>query len=77
MYLAGTNRFGGKVAQCLAVFKIGAGFGFRIVGGYGVPLLTLTDDPETEPSPYLKDRQTLGHFAAKNFPTPPAKYNGR
>jgi hypothetical protein len=28
--------------------------------------LTLTDDPETDkPSPYLKDRQTLGHFAAK------------
>ena len=34
--------------------------------GYGVPLLTLTIDPETnESKPYLKDRQTLGHFTAK------------
>ena len=31
--------------------------------GYGVPQLSLTFDPEThDPKPYLKDRETLGHF---------------
>ena len=31
--------------------------------GYGVPQLSLTVDPETHgPKPYLKDRETLGHF---------------
>ncbi|GIJ92085.1 hypothetical protein Asppvi_011060 [Aspergillus pseudoviridinutans] len=34
--------------------------------GYGVPQLALKPDPEThEPKPYLKDRETLGHFASK------------
>ncbi|KAF3028816.1 FACT complex subunit [Penicillium rubens] len=50
---------GARAIIQLDVFKV------QTSCGYGVPLLTLTDDPETEPSPYLKDRQTLGHFAAK------------
>ncbi|THC91347.1 hypothetical protein EYZ11_009185 [Aspergillus tanneri] len=34
--------------------------------GFGVPLLALTIDPETNtPKPYLKDRETLGHWAGK------------
>ncbi|GIK05740.1 hypothetical protein Aspvir_009853 [Aspergillus viridinutans] len=34
--------------------------------GFGVPQLALKLDPEThEPKPYLKDRETLGHFASK------------
>ncbi|PKX95202.1 uncharacterized protein P174DRAFT_449661 [Aspergillus novofumigatus IBT 16806] len=34
--------------------------------GFGVPQLALKLDPEThEPKPYLRDRETLGHFAAK------------
>lgn len=34
--------------------------------GFGVPQLALAVDPEThEPKPYLKDRETLGHFASK------------
>ncbi|KAH1296114.1 hypothetical protein KXW39_007086 [Aspergillus fumigatus] len=35
--------------------------------GFGVPQLALKLDPEThEPKPYLKDRETLGHFVRKS-----------
>ncbi|KAK2733388.1 hypothetical protein FQN57_002145 [Myotisia sp. PD_48] len=36
--------------------------------GYGVPLLALATDPTTkEPKPYLKDRETLGHWASNKI----------
>ncbi|CAG8907231.1 unnamed protein product [Penicillium egyptiacum] len=51
---------GARAIIQLDVFKV------QTSCGYGVPLLTLTNDPETDKSsPYLQDRQTLGHFATK------------
>ncbi|KAE8393329.1 hypothetical protein BDV23DRAFT_149486 [Aspergillus alliaceus] len=58
--MGGKNIPGARAVINLCVFKVQTSCGF------GVPLLALTHDPETnEPKPYLKDRETLGYWAGK------------
>ncbi|KAA8651274.1 pyridoxamine 5'-phosphate oxidase family protein [Aspergillus tanneri] len=58
--MGGKNLPGARAIICLDIFKVQTSCGF------GVPLLALTIDPETNtPKPYLKDRETLGHWAGK------------
>ncbi|KAI9035485.1 pyridoxamine 5'-phosphate oxidase family protein [Aspergillus affinis] len=62
-YLA---RMGGKaVPGARAIIRLDV-FKVQTSCGYGVPQLSLTTDPDTNsPKPYLKDRETLGHWAGK------------
>ncbi|KAL4891507.1 hypothetical protein BDV59DRAFT_203415 [Aspergillus ambiguus] len=60
------ERMGGKhVVGARAIIRLDV-FKVQVSCGYGVPLLALTTDPDTDqPKPYLKDRETLGHWANK------------
>ncbi|KAF9885867.1 hypothetical protein FE257_012245 [Aspergillus nanangensis] len=54
-----------KVVGARAIIRLDV-FKVQTSCGYGVPQLALTLDPEThKPTPYLKDRETLGHWANK------------
>ncbi|KAJ5966298.1 hypothetical protein N7481_013012, partial [Penicillium waksmanii] len=54
-----------EVAGARAVIKLDV-FKVQTSCGYGVPLLALDTDSETDESkPYLKDRETLSRYAAK------------
>ncbi|KAL2869179.1 uncharacterized protein BJX67DRAFT_370847 [Aspergillus lucknowensis] len=60
------ERMGGKsMVAARAVIRLDV-FKVQTSCGYGVPLLSLTFDSETnQPKPYLKDRETLGYWAGK------------
>ncbi|GAB1218023.1 hypothetical protein ATERTT37_007269 [Aspergillus terreus] len=55
--MGGKRVLGARAVIRLDVFKV------QRSCGYGVPLLALTPDPD--PRPYLKDRETMGHWASK------------
>ncbi|KAE8375060.1 hypothetical protein BDV26DRAFT_268722 [Aspergillus bertholletiae] len=58
--MGGKNIPGARAIIRLDIFKVQTSCGF------GVPQLALTRDPETnEVKPYLKDRETMGHWAGK------------
>ncbi|PWY66454.1 DUF1446-domain-containing protein [Aspergillus heteromorphus CBS 117.55] len=60
------RRMGGKhVVGARAIIRLDV-FKTQFSCGYGVPRLSLKVDPEThETKPFLKDRDTLGHWAGK------------
>ncbi|PYH89120.1 pyridoxamine phosphate oxidase family protein [Aspergillus ellipticus CBS 707.79] len=60
------ERMGGKqVVGARAIIRLEV-FKAQFSCGYGVPRLSLKVDPEThETQPFLKDRDTLGHWAGK------------
>ncbi|KAI9930606.1 hypothetical protein ASPWEDRAFT_39513 [Aspergillus wentii DTO 134E9] len=58
------ERMGGKkVVGARAIIRLDV-FKVQTACGYGVPQLALEIDPESrQPKPYLKDRETMGHWA--------------
>ncbi|OJD22523.1 hypothetical protein ACJ73_06131 [Blastomyces percursus] len=62
MQLADKYVEGVRAVIVLDVFKV------QTSCGYGVPRLALTTDPTTNaPTPYLQDRETMGHWASNKI----------